>query len=56
MLDEPTKYAPLILFEYDHEPGNYCLMLSDNHMIEHSSSWARCSTRPSTTLRSWVRS
>lgn len=35
MLDERTKYAPLILFEYDHEPGKYCLMLSDDHMIEH---------------------
>lgn len=35
MLDERTKYAPLILFEYDHEPGKYCLMLSDDPMIEH---------------------
>jgi hypothetical protein len=29
LLDERTRYAPLILFEYDHEPGTYCLMLSD---------------------------
>ena len=35
MLDERTRYAPLILFEYDHDPGKYCLMLSDDHMIEH---------------------
>ena len=35
MIDERTKYAPLILFEYDHEPGTYCLLLSDDHMIEH---------------------
>lgn len=27
-------FAPLVFFEYDHNPGNYCLMLSDNHMVE----------------------
>lgn len=31
--DERVAYAPLILFEYDHKPGHYCLLLSDNHMV-----------------------
>ena len=29
-----NPYAPLVLFEYDHKPGEYCLMLSDNHMVD----------------------
>ncbi|UGT45502.1 immunity 51 family protein [Nocardia yamanashiensis] len=33
MTDRET-YAPLVFFEYDHKPGHYCLMLSDNHMVE----------------------
>jgi hypothetical protein len=24
-----NPYDPLVLFEYDHKPGNYCLMLTD---------------------------
>lgn len=32
LVDDRTTYAPLILFEYDHEPGKYCLMLSDSNM------------------------
>ena len=32
MLSDDTTYAPLQLFEYDHNPGNYCLMLSDSKM------------------------
>ncbi|MET8655004.1 MULTISPECIES: immunity 51 family protein [Nocardia] len=32
MTDRET-FAPLVFFEYDHKPGNYCLMLSDNHML-----------------------
>jgi Immunity protein 51 len=31
MTDRET-FAPLVFFEYDHAPGMYCLMLSDNHM------------------------
>jgi|SRR5690606_4432591 len=34
MYDEREIYAPLVLFEYDHNPGNYCLMLSDSHMVD----------------------
>lgn len=34
MYDERARYAPFVLFEYDHDPGSYCLMLSDTHMIE----------------------
>ncbi|MRH87975.1 hypothetical protein GFY24_11045 [Nocardia sp. SYP-A9097] len=33
MTDRET-FAPLVFFEYDHKPGNYCLMLSDSHMVE----------------------
>ncbi len=36
MYEERTQYAPFVLFEYDHKPGTYCLMLSDNHMIEQA--------------------
>ncbi|MGW4356215.1 immunity 51 family protein [Nocardia sp. NPDC004582] len=32
MTDRET-YAPLVFFEYDHRPGHFCLMLSDNHML-----------------------
>jgi hypothetical protein len=28
-----SDIEPLRLFEYDHDPGNYCLMLSDDHMV-----------------------
>jgi hypothetical protein len=33
MDQERTAYAPFVLFEYDHKPGNYALMLSDSHMV-----------------------
>lgn len=29
MVSDDETYAPFKLFEYDHEPGSYCLMLSD---------------------------
>lgn len=28
-----TDVSPLTLFEYDHQPGTFCLLLSDNHMV-----------------------
>lgn len=31
---DKTTYAPFVLLEYDHKPGTYCLMLSDDHMAE----------------------
>ena len=31
MTDHPVL-DPLVLFEYDHRPGSYCLMLSDTDM------------------------
>jgi len=34
MLEDRESYRPLVLFEYDHEPGSYCLMLSDGDMLE----------------------
>ncbi|MFJ1758161.1 immunity 51 family protein [Kitasatospora sp. NPDC088134] len=33
MTDRET-YAPLVFFEYDHRPGSYCLMLTDDRMTE----------------------
>ena len=27
-------FLPFQLFEYDHQPGEYCLQLSDTHMLE----------------------
>jgi hypothetical protein len=34
MVDDHKTYAPLVLFEYDDRPGNYCLMMSDLHMAD----------------------
>ena len=31
---DKQTYAPLSLFEYSHDPGHYCLMLSDHHMVK----------------------
>ena len=33
MVDDNETYAPFVLFEYEHKPGNFCLMLSDRHMV-----------------------
>jgi Immunity protein 51 len=33
LFSDKTTYSPFTLFEYDHSPGNYCLMLSDSHML-----------------------
>jgi hypothetical protein len=35
MVEETLQYAPFKLFEYDHKPGHYCLMLSDDSMETH---------------------
>lgn len=32
MFDDPKTYAPLKLFEYEHKPGTYALILSDADM------------------------
>ena len=34
MFVDKETYAPLALFEYDHNPGNYCLMLTDSRMVD----------------------
>ena len=34
MFRDDTSYAPLDLYEYEHAPGKYCLMLSDNQMVD----------------------
>ena len=33
MAADDQPFAPLILFEYDHKPGHYSLMLTDTHMV-----------------------
>ncbi|HEV2638720.1 MAG TPA: immunity 51 family protein [Actinocrinis sp.] len=41
MTDRET-YAPLLFFEYEHKPGTFCLMLSDNHMIDVDDVFDEC--------------
>ncbi|GIG89404.1 immunity 51 family protein [Plantactinospora endophytica] len=36
MTDTDNSFSPLRFFEYDHDPGNYCLMLSDMRMVDVS--------------------
>jgi len=31
---EDATYEPFVLFEYGHKPGTYCLMLSDDKMVD----------------------
>lgn len=33
MIDDQTTFAPFVIFEYDHEPGLYCLLLTDDRML-----------------------
>ncbi|MBV2151264.1 immunity 51 family protein [Kitasatospora sp. SUK 42] len=33
MIDRET-FFPLVFFEYDHKPGTFCLILSDDHMAD----------------------
>ncbi len=40
MMNDKETYAPLRLFEYEHNPGNYCLMLSDNDMLAVEAAFA----------------
>ncbi|MBL1073616.1 immunity 51 family protein [Nocardia sp. 2] len=32
-MTDREAFAPLVFFEYDHKPGNFCLMLTDAHMV-----------------------
>lgn len=41
MLTDRTRYAPLFLMEYDHKPGHYALILSDDHMVTHEALFER---------------
>lgn len=41
-MTESTSLAPLKLFEYDHNPGSYCLMLSDADMIDVQDIFEEC--------------
>lgn len=34
MFEEREQYAPLVIIEYDDSPGTFCLMLTDDHMIQ----------------------
>ncbi|MFE3542766.1 Imm51 family immunity protein [Nocardia sp. NPDC059177] len=33
-MTDRSSFAPLTFFEYDHQPGTYCLMLTDSEMSE----------------------
>ncbi|GAB2815270.1 hypothetical protein GCM10022221_11450 [Actinocorallia aurea] len=37
-----STYAPFVFFEYDHRPGTYCLMLSDDCMAETAQVFKEC--------------
>lgn len=41
MTDRET-FAPLVFFEYDHKPGTYCLMFSDDKMIPVTDVFEEC--------------
>ena len=32
-MDDTAELAPLTMFEYDHKPGHFCLMLTDSSMV-----------------------
>lgn len=40
MLNDDVTYAPLKLFEYDHKPGSYALMLTDSDMVKVDQAFA----------------
>jgi hypothetical protein len=40
--DDRTTYAPLTLFEYDHAPGTYCLMMADAHWDDSLDVFEEC--------------
>lgn len=33
LYEEREAYAPAIIFEHDHKPGHYSLLLTDTHMV-----------------------
>ncbi|MET7458643.1 immunity 51 family protein [Streptomyces sp. NPDC005574] len=41
-MTDRESFPPLVFFEYDHRPGSYCLMLSDNHMVEVEDVFDEC--------------
>jgi hypothetical protein len=41
-VSEADDLAPVTLFEYDHQPGTYCLLLSDRHMVEADEVFRTC--------------
>lgn len=41
MTDRET-FAPLVFFEYDHNPGMFCLMLSDNFLYNVDGVFGEC--------------
>lgn len=32
-MTDRESFAPLVFLEYDHKPGSYCLLLTDDHML-----------------------
>lgn len=41
MFKDHTTYAPLRLFEYDHKPGHFCLMITDTDLLPLASVFAQ---------------
>ncbi|MFF6955013.1 Imm51 family immunity protein [Streptomyces sp. NPDC008317] len=41
-MTETSTLDPLTFFEYDHNPGNYCLLLSDTHMVPFMDVFEEC--------------
>lgn len=33
LFEDSKTFAPFVLMEYDHEPGTYTLLLTDDHMV-----------------------
>lgn len=46
MFEDSTSYAPFKLFEYDHNPGNFCLMISDHGLGAFESAFAEGGREP----------
>jgi len=46
MTESRDRYAPFVLFEHDHDPGKYCLMLTDGNMLSHAEAFQRNDREP----------
>ena len=42
MINDHVAFAPFVLFEYHYEPGHYCLLLDDAHMLQIGHVFEEC--------------